>query len=112
MESFNVEMEIQRLQSQAAHSFVKLSVGNASEFTERVVDTEFLGYDTLSTRAVVEGLLVNGNPVIQVSEGRDVEILLNKTPFYAESGGQIGDNGYIYVSEAESTVYCIINTVY
>ncbi|PIA46974.1 hypothetical protein AQUCO_01500483v1 [Aquilegia coerulea] len=108
MEGFDAEMEIQRRQSQAAHSVVKLAVGNASEFAERVVDTEFLGYDTLSTRAVVEGLLVNGNPVIQVSEGSNVEILLNKTPFYAESGGQIGDNGYIYVSEAESTVKAIV----
>lgn len=99
MEGFDIEMENQRRQSQAAHSVVKLAVGNA-DLTERVTDTEFLGYATLSTRAVIEGLLVNGNPVMQVSEGSNVEILLNKTPFYAESGGQIGDNGYIYASDS------------
>lgn len=103
MKDFDIQMENQRLQSQAAHNVVKLSVGSASELTECVSDTEFLGYDTLSARAVVEGLLVNGNPVIHVSEGSDVEILLNKTPFYAESGGQIGDHGFLYVLGSEET---------
>ncbi|KAL5706238.1 alanine--tRNA ligase [Ranunculus cassubicifolius] len=102
MEGFDTEMESQRRQSQAAHNVVKLDIGDASDFTERIVDTEFLGYDTLATRAVIEGLVVNGKSVIQVSEGSDVDILLNKTPFYAESGGQIGDNGYLYVSEFAS----------
>lgn len=103
MKNFNIEMENQRRQSQAAHNVVKLSVGSASELTESVCDTEFLGYDTLSARAVVEGLLVNGDPVIHVSKGNDVEILLNKTPFYAESGGQIGDHGFLYVVGSEET---------
>lgn len=102
MEGFDIEMENQRRQSKAAHSVVKLAVGNASDLTQRVADTEFLGYNTLSTRAIIEGLLVNGNPVMQVSEGSHVDIFLNKTPFYAESGGQIGDNGYIYASDSDS----------
>ncbi|KAL0334524.1 UNVERIFIED_CONTAM: Alanine--tRNA ligase, chloroplastic/mitochondrial [Sesamum radiatum] len=66
----------------------------------RTKDTEFLGYSTLSTKAVVEGLLVNGKPVRQVSEGNEVEVLLDRTPFYAESGGQIGDHGFLYVTES------------
>ncbi|OVA10877.1 Alanine-tRNA ligase [Macleaya cordata] len=102
MNSFDIEMENQRRQSQAAHSAIKLTVGNSSELTESISDTEFLGYDTLSARAIVKGLIVEGNPVMQVSEGSDVEILLNRTPFYAESGGQIGDHGFLYVSEGES----------
>ncbi|CAK7329398.1 unnamed protein product [Dovyalis caffra] len=102
MDGFEVEMENQRRQSQAAHNVVKLSVENGGDPAENVRDTEFLGYDTLSARAVVESLLVNGKPVIQVSEGREVEILLNKTPFYAESGGQIGDHGFLYVTEDQS----------
>ncbi|XP_042508318.1 alanine--tRNA ligase, chloroplastic/mitochondrial isoform X1 [Macadamia integrifolia] len=108
MEGFDREMDNQRRQSQAAHNVVKLAVGNASELTESVPDTEFLGYDTLSARAIVEGLMVNGKPVIQVSEGSDVEIMLNKTPFYAESGGQIGDHGYLYVPDAESSQKAIV----
>ncbi|CAA7407678.1 unnamed protein product [Spirodela intermedia] len=96
MEGFDIEMENQRRQSQAAHNVVKLSVGSETELTKNVQDTEFLGYETLSANAVVKGMLVNGNPVTQVSEGADVEILLDRTPFYAESGGQIGDNGLLY----------------
>lgn len=100
MNSFEVEMENQRRQSQAAHNTVKLAVEDGAELTENIPDTEFLGYDALSTKAVVEGLLVNGKPIMQVSEGNEVEVLLNRTPFYAESGGQIGDHGFLYVTEA------------
>ncbi|XP_019702923.1 alanine--tRNA ligase, chloroplastic/mitochondrial isoform X2 [Elaeis guineensis] len=96
MEGFDIEMENQRRQSQAAHNVVKLSVGNELELAKSVPDTEFLGYDMLSASAIVKGLLVNGDPAAHVSEGSDVEIMLNRTPFYAESGGQIGDNGYLY----------------
>lgn len=103
MEGFDIEMENQRRQSQAAHNVVKLSVGNELELGKSVPDTEFLGYDTLSASAIVKGLLVNGDPVAHVSEGSDVEIMLNRTPFYAESGGQIGDNGYLYYIGDESS---------
>ncbi|XP_078174222.1 alanyl-tRNA synthetase, class IIc isoform X2 [Carex rostrata] len=96
MKEFEVEMNNQRKQSQAAHNVVKLSVGNEMEIAEGIPDTEFLGYDSLSVRAVVKGILVNGNPVKHVSEGTEVEVLLDRTPFYAESGGQIGDNGLLY----------------
>ncbi|XAR59880.1 Alanine--tRNA ligase [Bertholletia excelsa] len=100
MASFDIEMENQRRQSQAAHNIVKLAVEDSADLTENVPDTEFLGYDTLSTNVIVEALLVNGKPVLQVSEGSEVEVLLDRTPFYAESGGQIGDNGFLFVHEA------------
>ncbi|KAK9129318.1 hypothetical protein Sjap_009805 [Stephania japonica] len=58
---------------------------------------KFLGYNTLYSRAVIEGLLVNGSTVKEVSEGNDVEILLDSTPFYSESEGQIGDHGLLIV---------------
>lgn len=97
MDSFDIEMENQRRQSQAAHSTIKLLVGEGSDLNESVSNTEFLGYDTLCTKAVIEGLLVNGKSVLQVSEGNEVEVLLDRTPFYAESGGQIGDNGFLFI---------------
>ncbi|KAJ3694894.1 hypothetical protein LUZ60_000271 [Juncus effusus] len=95
MKGFEIEMENQRKMSQNAHNVIKLSVGNETEVLEGIQDTEFLGYDSLSTRATVKGILVNGNPVINVSPGTEVEILLDRTPFYAESGGQVGDNGIL-----------------
>ncbi|KAK6916786.1 DHHA1 domain [Dillenia turbinata] len=97
MAGFDIEMERQRRQSQAAHNAIKLVVGNDAELAENLPSTEFLGYDTLSARAKVEALLVNGNPVVKVSKGSEVEVLLNRTPFYAESGGQIGDQGFLLV---------------
>ncbi|GFQ01884.1 probable alanine--tRNA ligase chloroplastic [Phtheirospermum japonicum] len=100
MESFDVEMENQRRQSQAAHNTVRLSVENGAELSENIPDTEFLGYDTLSSKAVVKGLLVNGKAVGRVSEGNEVEVLLDRTPFYAESGGQIGDYGLLYAIDS------------
>ncbi|KAM7470968.1 hypothetical protein LguiA_009151 [Lonicera macranthoides] len=111
MHAFDVEMEKQRRKSQAAHNTVKLSVENDTDLTKDVADTEFLGYDTLSARAVVEGLVVKGNPVVTVSKGSEVEVLLNRTPFYAESGGQIGDHGFLYVNEAENQAVVAIEDV-
>ncbi|KAI3980607.1 hypothetical protein MKX01_025172 [Papaver californicum] len=102
LDGFDIEMENQRRQSQAAHNTVKLAVGNTSELTESVCDTEFLGYSTLSARAIIKGLIFEGSSVNQVSEGNDVEVLLDRTPFYAESGGQIGDHGSLYLAQGES----------
>ena len=111
MHAFDVEMEKQRQKSQAAHNTVKLSVENDTDLTKDVPNTEFLGYDTLSAKAVVEGLVVKGNPVVNVSKGSEVEVLLNRTPFYAESGGQIGDHGFLYVNEAENQAVVVIEDV-
>ncbi|KAE9448637.1 hypothetical protein C3L33_19465, partial [Rhododendron williamsianum] len=108
MHTFDIEMENQRRQSQAAHSAVKLEVGNDADLTASIPNTEFLGYDTLSIRAVVECLLVNGKSVLQVSKGNEVEVLLNRTPFYAESGGQIGDNGFLFIPEARNQEQAVI----
>ncbi|CAN6544760.1 unnamed protein product [Malus baccata var. baccata] len=104
---FDIEMENQRRQSQAAHSAVKLSLGNSAD----VADTKFLGYETLSATAVVESLIVNGNPVLQVSEGSEVEVLLNRTPFYAESGGQIGDHGFLYIPQGENQYKAVLEII-
>ncbi|KAJ6346261.1 hypothetical protein OIU78_008821 [Salix suchowensis] len=87
---------------------IDMDVENGGDLAENVHDTEFLGYDTLSARAVVESLLLNGKSVIQVSEGSEVEVLLNKTPFYAESGGQIGDHGFLYVTQDQSKQTAVV----
>lgn len=105
---FDLEMENQRRLSRAAHNVVKLAVEDGANLTENINETEFVGYDTLSTQAVVESLMVNGSPVIQVSEGNDVEVLLNRTPFYAESGGQIGDHGFLYVNGGENQQAAVV----
>lgn len=111
MNAFDTEMEKQRRRSQAAHHAIKLEVGDDADVTANIPDTEFLGYDALSARAVIKSLLVNGKPVIQVPEGSEVEVLLDKTPFYAESGGQIADHGLICVSDGENQQRTVVEII-
>ncbi|UHD47614.1 alanine--tRNA ligase [Aureimonas altamirensis] len=60
---------------------------------ERLGATEFLGYDTESAEAQVLALVKDGKEVESASEGDEVSVILNQTPFYGESGGQVGDTG-------------------
>ncbi len=57
--------------------------------------TEFSGYETVEDSGKIVGLLRDGKPVGTVSAGEQIEIITDKTPFYAESGGQVGDLGTI-----------------
>ena len=60
--------------------------------------TEFLGYSNISSESKLTGILVDGVGVSSAAEGDDVEITLNRTPFYAEGGGQLADGGRITLS--------------
>ena len=60
--------------------------------------TEFLGYAQQSSESKLTGIVVEGTSVVNASEGEDVEIVLNRTPFYAEGGGQLADGGRITLS--------------
>jgi alanyl-tRNA synthetase len=60
--------------------------------------TEFLGYTSISSESKLTGILVDGVGVSSAAEGDDVEIILNRTPFYAEGGGQLADGGRITLS--------------
>jgi alanyl-tRNA synthetase len=60
--------------------------------------TEFLGYSNVSSESKLTGILVDGVGVASAVEGDDVEIILNRTPFYAEGGGQLADGGRITLS--------------
>lgn len=95
LEGFEAEMEAQRQRSQAAHQTVDLTTQDSLEQLEEVHPTEFLGYTHHSTPVQVTALLANGKRVESASAGDEVQIVLNQTPFYAESGGQIGDRGYL-----------------
>ena len=60
--------------------------------------TEFLGYTNIRSESKLTGILVDGVGVSSAAEGDDVEIILNRTPFYAEGGGQLADGGRITLS--------------
>jgi alanyl-tRNA synthetase len=65
------------------------------EIKEEQGATEFLGYDTQSAEGRIDAIVVEGKPVAEAKAGSDVAIVLNQTPFYGESGGQMGDTGVI-----------------
>ncbi len=95
-DGFEVEMERQRSQSQEAHETIDLTVqGTLDELAEQIQETQFLGYTQPVTQAQVTALLVDGKSVEFAEAGTAVQVALDRTPFYAESGGQIGDRGYL-----------------
>ena len=96
LEGFEAEMEKQRDRSRDAHETIDLTVqGSLDTLAEHVHATEFLGYVERSATAQVEVLLVDGKSADAAEAGTEVQIILDKTPFYAESGGQVGDRGYL-----------------
>lgn len=67
--------------------------GNAELF--RGLNTHFHGYDTLSESTSVLRMISGAEEISEASEGDEITVMLGNTPFYAESGGQVGDSGYL-----------------
>ena len=95
-DGFTVEMDKQRQRSRNAVETIDLTAqGALNQLVGHVHETEFLGYDLPAVDAEVEALLVKGRVVSSAEAGAEVQVILNQTPFYAESGGQMGDRGYL-----------------
>jgi alanyl-tRNA synthetase len=93
---FRAEMETQRARSREA--WRGSGDQGVSEVYGRIaadLATQFVGYDTLEHEAEIRALLVGGRLVDEAGDGAEVELVVGETPFYAESGGQVGDRGVI-----------------
>ncbi|WP_009634606.1 alanine--tRNA ligase [Synechocystis sp. PCC 7509] len=95
VEGFEEEMEIQIGTSKGAHETIDLTANSLNQLASGINATQFLGYTQPSTPAQVMTLIANGQQVEAAEAGSEVQVLLDQTPFYAESGGQIGDRGYL-----------------
>lgn len=107
---FNAAMERQRADARAAW------VGSGEAATEEVWfgirdevgATEFLGYEAEEAEGAVVAIVVDGKPVVRVEQGCDAVVILNQTPFYGESGGQVGDTGMML--GADGTCFTVAET--
>jgi alanyl-tRNA synthetase len=112
-EGFVKEMEIQRNRARAAHHSTNyMGVDdNLYRLIEAHMTTEFLGYDTLESKSQILLMIKDSKQVDFVQEGEQVIVVLDQTPFYAESGGQIADKG-ILVGEKGTMEVCDTQKVF
>ncbi|MFZ9737980.1 MAG: alanine--tRNA ligase [Prochlorotrichaceae cyanobacterium] len=100
LEGFTAEMEKQKERARSAHETIDLTVqGSLDQLADQVHPTTFLGYTDHQSESAVVVVLVQGEAVEQATAGTDVQVVLNETPFYGESGGQVGDRGYFVAGE-------------
>lgn len=94
-EGFAQEMEKQRERARSARSETESMQVQNSTLAELTVSSEFVGYDRLATDSVVLAILKDGEITEKAEEGEEIQFLLDVTPFYAESGGQVADHGAV-----------------
>jgi len=95
-EGFEKEMEIQRVRARASWAGKDVAVAEVyKNLLKEVSPTTFLGYETLKAEGTVLAVVKNGTLLNEAKEEDEVEIILNKTPFYGDSGGQVGDKGVL-----------------
>jgi alanyl-tRNA synthetase len=104
IEGFEKEMELQRERARSARQDVgsmQVQGGVLSSITE---ESRFVGYDQFEVKGTVKVLVKDDELVDEVHEGEEVQFILDQTPFYAESGGQVADKGLLTNEEVEVEV--------
>ena len=100
-------LDAQRQRGRAAAKFSQDAMRFGQLYAERRekgLRSEFTGYTELGSDAVIRSLVVAGQGVDEAREGQDVEVVLDRTPFYPEGGGQVGDRGDIVTSDGRAMV--------
>src|SRR5581483_7596810 len=104
-EGFDRAMEAQRQRARAASQF---KMGEKLDYAGQ--KTQFRGYETLSVEARIVALYKDGSPVESLVTGERGVVVLDETPFYAESGGQVGDRGELTRSGVCLTLFRVEDT--
>ncbi|RMN36264.1 Alanine--tRNA ligase [Pseudomonas coronafaciens pv. zizaniae] len=99
-EGFEREMDAQRVRARSASSFGM----DYNSLVKVDVATQFTGYSATTGSATVVALYKEGLSVTHLNEGEEGVVILDSTPFYAESGGQIGDSGFLLAGDARFDV--------
>ncbi|CCF16562.1 alanyl-tRNA synthetase [Brevibacillus laterosporus GI-9] len=103
-DGFEQAMEEQRERARAARQDVDSMQTQGGALSELTVASEFIGYTTLSTDAKVEAIIIDNQLVKEAQEGVTCQMVLDRTPFYAESGGQINDEGTLTADTVKARV--------
>jgi alanyl-tRNA synthetase len=94
-DEFEAEMAAQRERSKGEGTFAVYGDEQAGRYAERGLSSEFVGYDALTAESVVAAIVADDDAVERLEAGQGGEVVLPRTSFYAESGGQLGDRGEI-----------------
>ena len=103
-DEFLQKMEEQRVRAREARASMNFESWKTDVLAGFNINSKFVGYDTLVHDGKISAIVVDGEKVSSISEGELGTIVLNETPFYAESGGQVGDIGVIKSGNMEFKV--------
>ncbi|MBG9654404.1 alanine--tRNA ligase [Cytobacillus firmus] len=90
---FEKEMEGQRERARSARQDVDSMQVQGGVLGELKTESQFVGYDKLQTNATIAAIVKDGQLIEEAHAGEEIQLILDETPFYAESGGQIADQG-------------------
>ncbi len=109
LDAFNAAMEQQKAKARASWSGSGDAAASTAWFPirEKLGATEFLGYETETAEGVVTALVRDGKEVAELKAGETGAVIVNQTPFYGESGGQLGDAGEM---KADSVRFAVSDT--
>ncbi|WP_017797122.1 alanine--tRNA ligase [Oceanobacillus kimchii] len=107
---YEKEMSKQRERARSARQKVDSMQVQDTIFTEIKIESSFVGYNQLQKETTIEALIKDKKQIDEANQGDILYVFLKETPFYAESGGQVADNGWIYTENASAYVSDVQNS--